>query len=201
MNILRLLQKLLMRWQRLRKNNVLPIIATGRTEPEVLAIREAAGITSNIVMNGAFIRIDGKEVFSDTLDQALCARMLEAVKTQGDELSYYNEKGYWATGHNKEMIEAYNYVRSPLPEIDPHRYEKDRINMLLVLGIANETFYKEQFPELTFYRNTPFSIDVVKNGTSKGTGVKTLVDLLNLQDVPTFGFGDGSNDFATIRSM
>ena len=66
-------------------------------------------------MNGAFIRIDGKEVFSDTLDKNLCARMLEAVRDHGDELSYYNENGYWATGHNDEMIEAYNYVRSPLP--------------------------------------------------------------------------------------
>ena len=185
---------------RLRQNDVLPIIATGRTETEVLAIREAAGITSNIVMNGAFIRIDGKEVFSDTLDKNLCARMLEAVRDPGDELSYYNENGYWATGHNDEMIEAYNYVRSPLPEIDPFRYEKDRINMMLVLGIANETFYKEQFPELTFYRNTPFSIDVVKSGTSKGTGIKTLVNLLNLKDVPTFGFGDGSNDFALLEA-
>ena len=30
--------------------------------------------------------------------------------------------------------------------------------MMLVLGIANETVYKEQFPELTFYRNTPFQL-------------------------------------------
>jgi Cof subfamily protein (haloacid dehalogenase superfamily) len=186
--------------QRLRKNDVLPIIATGRTETEVLAIREAAGITSNIVMNGAFIRIDGKEVFSDTLDKDLCARMMTAVRAHGDELSYYNENGFWATGHNDEMINAYKYVRSPLPEIDPLRYEKDRINMMLVLGIANETFYKEQFPELTFYRNTPFSIDVVKNGISKGTGIKKLVDLLDLKDVPTFGFGDGSNDFAMLEA-
>ncbi len=99
----------------LRKNEVLPIIATGRTEPEVTAIREAAGITSNIVMNGAFIRIDGKEVFSDTLEPELCARMYQAVKDNGDELCYYNEKGYWATGHTEEMVGAYNYVRSPSP--------------------------------------------------------------------------------------
>ncbi|MFB8528814.1 Cof-type HAD-IIB family hydrolase [Enterococcus casseliflavus] len=184
----------------LRKNQVLPIIATGRTEPEVTAIREAAGITSNIVMNGAFIRIDGKEVFSDTLEPELCARMFQAVKDNGDELCYYNEKGYWATGHTEEMIGAYNYVRSPLPEIDPLHYETDRTNMLLVLGVGNDAYYHERFPELTFYRNTPFSIDVVKAGTSKGTGVKTLVELLGLEDVPTFGFGDGSNDFALLEA-
>ncbi len=184
----------------LRKNDVLPIIATGRTEPEVHAIREAAGITSNIVMNGAFIRIDGKEVFSDTLSDDLCRKMYEAAKENGDELCYYNERGYRATGYTEEMIGAYNYVRSPLPEIDPLYFEQDRVNMLLVLGVGNDDYYHQRFPELTFYRNTPFSIDVVKKGTSKGTGVKRLIEILGLENVPTYGFGDGSNDFALLEA-
>lgn len=186
--------------QQLRKNNVLPIIATGRTESEIQTIKQASGITSNIVMNGAFIRIDGHEVYSDTLTKELCGKMYEAALDQGDQLSYYNETGYWCTGINQELHGAYDYVHSPLPAVQPLRYLNERVNMMLVLGVDNKTYYQTAFPELTFYQNTPFSIDVVKNGTSKGTGVKTLLERMDLQGIPTYAFGDGNNDFALLEA-
>lgn len=186
--------------QQLQKNHVLPVIATGRTEVEILDIRKTAGITANIVMNGAFIRADEKTVFSDTIDEKTCAEMAAAVKTNNDELAYYNETGYWSTGHNEALVDAYNYVCSPLPQIDPLFYQKSPVNMMLVLGIENDAYYQEQFSELTFYRNTPFSIDVVKKGTSKGTGVQVFLETMNLQHLPTYGFGDGSNDFALLEA-
>ncbi len=184
----------------LKNNHVLPIIATGRTETEIHHIRKAAGITSNIVMNGAFIRIDGEEVYNETIDSTISERMLHAVEQKQHALSFYNPTGYWSTGYNDNMHKAYNFIHSKMPTIDPLGYKEKDVNMLLILSQDGDEYYQELFPELTFYRNGPYSIDTVNKGTSKGKAVNTLQQLMNLEHVPTFGFGDGNNDFALLEA-
>lgn len=184
----------------LKENHVLPVIATGRTEIEIQKIMEDAGITSAVTMNGSYIRVDGKEIHSELFSEEECQRMYEHVRSQGHELSYYNHENIWCTGHNQIMIDAYNFIHSEVPPIEPFAFRENKINMLLILSQSGDEYYHEQFPELTFYRNGPYSIDTVKKGISKGAGVKRLKDELGLTNVPTFGFGDGPNDFALLEA-
>lgn len=184
----------------LKQNNVLPIIATGRTEVEIQQIRQAAGITSNIVMNGAFIRIDGKEVYNEKITTDISQRMIAATEKNKHALSFYNHSAYWATKHDDNTVRAYAHIHSQLPEINPTGYQTEDVNMLLVLAQEGDTYYHEQFPELTFYRNGPYSIDIVNKGTSKGSAVARLKQLMHVEKIPTFGFGDGNNDFALLEA-
>ena len=126
--------------------------------------------------------------------------MLEHVQIQGHQLSFYNHQHIWCTAHTQTMIDAYNFIHSNVPEINPQAYLDHPINMLLILSQSGDEYYHEQFPDLTFYRNGPYSIDTVKKGISKGAGVKRLKQELNLVDVPTFGFGDGPNDFSLLEA-
>ncbi len=182
------------------QNKVLPVIATGRTEAEIYEIRETAGITSNIVMNGAFIRVDGEIVYNETIDPKISERMINAVRDKKHSLSFYNPSNYWSTHHDDNTVNAYGHIKSRLPEINPLGYQDTDVNMLLVLSQDGDEDYHAAFPELTFYRNGPFSIDIVNRGTSKGTAIKRLQKIMNLEDVPTFGFGDGNNDFALLEA-
>ena len=74
--------------------------------------------------------------------------------------------------------------------------------MMLVLSQHgdDDEYYYERFPELTFYRNGPFSIDIVRKGVSKGSGVKNLFNTLGLTGIPTYAFGDGINDLALFEA-
>ncbi|MGM0124662.1 HAD superfamily hydrolase [Enterococcus sp. AZ194] len=184
----------------LKKNKVLPVIATGRTEIEIIGIKEQAGITSNIVMNGAFIRVDGEPVYSSYFTEEECQRMYELTEKQGDLLSYYNEEHIWCTGHNQTLVDSYNFIHSEVPPIHPLGFKEHPVKMLLVLCQSGDEVYHEAFPELTFYRNGPYSIDTVKKGISKGSGVAKLLEVMNLEGVPTYGFGDGPNDFALLEA-
>lgn len=185
---------------KLKENNVLPIIATGRSENELQAIKAATGITSNIVMNGSVIRIEDKIVYEETYDLAICERMIEAVHKNRQEVAFYNLNQIWASGHSADLDRAFQFIHSQTPPILPTNYQTDTVNMLLILGQTADEFYHEQFPELTFYRNTPYSIDVVYNGTSKGAAVKRFQELMGALDVPTYGFGDGPNDIPLLAA-
>lgn len=185
---------------RLKENRILPVIATGRTEIEITAIRQAAHIDSNIVMNGAFIRVAGKEIHSDLIDETSIERVYHSILEKGDQLSYYNEQNIWCTGHSEALVNAYNSIHSQVPPIEPEAFRNNPINMLLVLGTAHQDYYEATFPEFEFYRNTPFSMDTVKKGTNKGQGIKILKEKLGLPSIPTFGFGDGPNDLALLNA-
>lgn len=186
--------------RQLKNNGVLPIIATGRTETEIKHIMEAANIESNIVMNGSFIRVNGEPIHSELFTTETCRAVYEAVLEKGDQLSYYNDSNIWCTGYNDELINAYNFIHSTIPPIEPLAFENNSINMLLVLGKNNDGYYEERFPDLNFYRNTPYSIDTVKKTVSKGNAVKILKEKMGLPDIPTYGFGDGPNDLALLEA-
>ncbi len=131
-------------------------------------------ITSNIVMNGAFIRIDGKEVFPIPWTWTLRTDVPSSQRQWWWTVLLQWERllGDWTY---RGMIGAYNHVRSPLPEIDPLHYETDRTNMLLVLGVGNDAYYHERFPELTFIVIPPLFHRCRKIWHSKGTGIKPRI--------------------------
>jgi Cof subfamily protein (haloacid dehalogenase superfamily) len=183
---------------RLKQNNVLPIIATGRAEPQIQQIKAAAGITSDTVMNGAFIRLDNQVVYQEYIDKTICQRMIDAVHLKNQEVVFYNEKDIWASGSNRYLVEAFEFIHAFVPEVHPQKFQQSLVNMLLILGNTADHYYHEMFPELTFYRNSPFSIDVVHKGTSKGSAVKRIKEALQLSTIPTYGFGDGPNDIALL---
>lgn len=185
---------------RLRDNQILPVIATGRTEAEIPQILNDTKITSNIVMNGSFIRVNGDIIHREIIDKTTIEKMLQLTKENQQPLAFYNHSNYWATQHNDDLVNAYQYIHSQLPEINPNAYLEREVNMLLVLGQDKDETYHEAFPELTFYRNGPYSIDIVKKNVSKGQAVRKLIEILQLENVPTYGFGDGLNDLALLEA-
>ncbi|MCA5012924.1 MULTISPECIES: Cof-type HAD-IIB family hydrolase [unclassified Enterococcus] len=182
--------------QALKDNHVLPLIATGRTIVEIEHIMKDSGIDSAIVMNGQLIQVEGKNVYSNEFTPEEVAKMQKHVKQQGHEISYYNDRHIWCSGHNEIVSNAYAFIHSKPPMIDPFNTENKTVNMMLVLSEDGDEHYLEHFPEMTFYRNGPYSIDTVRKGVSKGSGVQNLFKSLDLPKVPTFAFGDGINDLA-----
>ncbi|MFC0232421.1 Cof-type HAD-IIB family hydrolase [Vagococcus entomophilus] len=180
----------------LRKNGVMPIIATGRTNCEIQDTLDKTGINSVISMNGQYVLFDGKEIYSSQLSPETCAKMLKLTQANGHDLGFYNANKIAVTQHNSLVKKTYNLIHSDLPEIQPDFYEKEPVNMLLVLSEDQTTdpIYFEAFPDLTFFRNGPYSIDTIAGDGSKGNGVRKLIENLGLEDVPTYAFGDGSND-------
>lgn len=184
----------------LKKNNILPVIATGRTLVEVEEIMKASGINSAIVMNGQFIQVDGEKIYSNEFTYDECMKMYEFAKSHGHELSFYNEKHIWCTAINQTVIDCYGFIHSDLPSTDMSLLGKEPVNMMLIVSKDGDNYYLDHFPELTFYRNGPYSIDVVRKNVSKGSGVKILLDSLGIANVPTFAFGDGLNDIALFEA-
>lgn len=184
----------------LKKNNVLPIIATGRNEREIQQIKQTANISSCVTMNGMLVKVEDTIVEANEIEPNDCKTMLDFARDLKDELAFHSTNQLFISGVNDYVRKSYDFFHLDLPPIHPTAYNEYITHMILVLSEGNDTIYQEAFPEYTFYRNGPFCIDVVNKGISKGTGVQSIKDYLQLQDIPTFAFGDGINDLDLLAA-
>lgn len=184
----------------LKKNNVLSIIATGRNEREIQQIKQTANISSCVTMNGMLVKVEDTIVEANEIDPNDCKTMLDFARDLKDELAFHSTNQLFISGVNDYVRKSYDFFHLDLPPIHPTAYNEYITHMILVLSEGNDVIYQEAFPEYTFYRNGPFCIDVVNKGISKGTGVQSIKDYLQLQDIPTFAFGDGINDLDLLAA-
>lgn len=187
--------------KKLKENNYAPIIATGRTLVEIQHILDKIDTQSIISMNGQHGIYNSRVIFNKSMDIDAIKRLKEKVISNGHELSFYNPSKITITGHSEVAKKNYEYLNGKLPPIDGEIYEKEPINMLLILTENGDEEYKREFPEFQFVRNTPYAIDVFEKNVSKGEGIKIFIEELNLKGIPTYAFGDGLNDLEMFETV
>lgn len=187
----------------LRANGYLPVIATGRSVEELDNVLEESGIQSVAMLNGMVVQVEGKIISSETINTQDIKATLELARSLGESIAYYTPEELILADLSEGLKQHFHYFHGPIPRIDDSYYLNHDVNMILVGGSNkdNDHFYKKAIPNLQFLRNSPFSIDVVKTGFNKGTGVKTIKEHLGLRDVPTYGFGDGGNDLDLLSAV
>lgn len=182
----------------LRKNGYLPVINTRRSPLEIVAAREATGIDTFVSLNGCYIEHRLQSVYQGKIETEIIQRVVALATKLGDQVAFYTTDQIKATAHSERLASAYNLIHTPIPAVVPDFYLHHDILMLLLLTADHDQDYHQQLPELTYYRNSPFSIDTVRRGNSKMHGIKTLMNNLNLNGLPTYAFGDGPNDIPML---
>ena len=187
----------------LQQNNVLPVICTGRSDVEIKEIKAQLGIDNSITLNGQRIVIDGRELYYHIMDHDLVQRFMEFTRAHNHQVAFYSADEIKLTDVDQTVIECYNIINIPLPEVEADFYKHKDVPMMLIFKNPDDVDddYRNAFPEFEFYRNGPKAMDIVAHGQSKGTGIRILREALNMDSVPTYAFGDGSNDFAMFEAV
>jgi Cof subfamily protein (haloacid dehalogenase superfamily) len=188
--------------KKLKKNNIIPIIATGRTPPEVVDLMSNTGIDSIIGMNGQAVIYEKEAIFTNNIDKNVIARLYQYSREEWNiPLSFYNYKTMRISENSLPAQKFFPSLKQQIPPVDDQIYLKEPIQMLLLLCEKGEEPYREVFPELTFIRNTFYCVDVFNKGGSKGNGINELLRTKGFYDVPTYAFGDGMNDFEMFLTV
>lgn len=182
--------------QQLKANDVLPVIATGRNIFEIKTVLQQTQINTLVSANGAFIALNGKPVDVTVIPKDVIKRLTSLVKSHDDAFATLNNQTDRINRMNANVKKVYHYINSPIPIIDPTFWQLYPVHMMLIIATnENDKDYTDQFKdELTFFRQTPYSIDVVGPGVSKKAGIKTLLSRPEFNGIPTYTFGDGNND-------
>ena len=185
--------------RKLKENDYLPVISTGRSPIEIDAATSATGIDTYITLNGAFVQSQDKVVYQNNIKPSLIEAVTAQAEKFGDSISMHSPDQTFLNRSTPFVEEFYHAVNLELPEVDPDFYNKTDVQMFLVVSDGDSERYQELFPSLKFYKTGPYSIDVVTDGVSKMSGIKHLLKGLDLEDKPVYAFGDGTNDLPMIE--
>lgn len=178
----------------------LPVIATGRDVWEIRQLLADTGIDTAVAGNGASILAHGKLIASQHIAGALVRAVSKQAASDGLAVAWYNENGATLSAVDTLVRRNYADVQQELPPVDPEYFERAQATRMLIFAAADAAGqdvrerYAKQFPQLQFYRDSPFDIDLIERRLSKASGLKTLLDKLQLGSWGTYAFGDGDND-------
>lgn len=180
----------------MKRKNIIPFVATGRSPIEIEHVLENSPIDSFITLNGQYIVYEGKEIYRSAIPKKLLNELKSATDKYDFPLSMYTHDKIRTTKDTQTMITAYKNIHTKPPEVDAAFHLKEEVLMALIINDdpSYDEDFRSKFPQLSFYRNTPYSVDTIIKNNSKATGIKELEKLLGLENVPTYAFGDGPND-------
>ncbi|MFC6171490.1 Cof-type HAD-IIB family hydrolase [Loigolactobacillus jiayinensis] len=181
----------------LKANNILPVIATGRSLFEITDTLQQAGIDSCVCADGSYIQVAGQPLKTEYLKTADITAITQYAQRDDLAISYYNPNGFVVSHENKLVRANYHELKERIT-VAPDAYLTTKVNMLFVFSQdtdKQDEVYREHFRDtFSFYRNNRRGLDVVKAGVSKRSGIEYLLNHTDLEDVPTYGFGDFYND-------
>ncbi|WP_208560653.1 Cof-type HAD-IIB family hydrolase [Marinilactibacillus kalidii] len=187
---------------KLKDNGGIPFIATGRSHLQVEHVLEETAIDSFISLNGHYIQFECQEIYEGIFDQDLLDRIQTEVEAQDITVAYYSKEGFKLTRKDENAVEAYRFIHTDAPEVDESYYEEKDILMVLLFtqNTSVDDVFLEKFPELSLYRNSPYSIDTILKENSKAMGIQKIVEKMGFEGVPTYAFGDGPNDIEMLKA-
>lgn len=184
----------------LKNNNVLPVISTGRNLFEIPNTMRKTGIDTVVSANGSYVIFEGQPVYKALLDQQVVKDFVEFAKSNNEATTVMNSTGARINFINDIVRSNYNFINSRMPNLGVDDFiEKQEVVMMLINTKGPDEKYVNRFKDaLTFFRNTPFSMDIVHKGSSKKKGIQELIANAKLQGIPTYAFGDGNNDIPML---
>lgn len=203
----------------LKRNNIEPVLATGRPPILMADIAEKLNIDSYIAMNGQYIVYKGKIVELTPLSMPLVDQLVDfanerddgVVLCTEDELIInsrvsLNPKSWYLNILKKlaffipKSLEMTIRKKAMKQKIKKSDYENKVIYMVnLNVNRVDEKAYRKKFDALHFTRASEHTMDAVNQGVSKAKGIEKLLEHLKVERENTIAFGDGLNDLEMIE--
>ncbi|WP_338753830.1 Cof-type HAD-IIB family hydrolase [Bacillus sp. FJAT-52991] len=186
----------------LQNKGIYTAIATGRAPFMFGDLRKELNIQSFISFNGQYVVFEDEVVYLNPLHIDPLRKLVVQAKEKQHPLVFMNELTMKSNHPEHAYIEtSFRSLNFPHPEPQPDFYEQNELyQTLLFCSEEDEMEYREQFPEFTFIRWHPYSLDILPIGGSKAVGIKKMLERLPFKLEDVYAFGDGLNDIEMLQA-
>ncbi|WP_099974542.1 Cof-type HAD-IIB family hydrolase [Lactobacillus terrae] len=185
----------------LRANNYLPVISTGRSFDEAQDAAKPTGIDTLVTLNGAYVKHQDDVIYKSVMDTDVVSHVIDKVDELDDFVGLHSATDTRLIKSSDTATSFYNMVNIKMPKIDSDFHLNNEIPMMIIISEDDIDRYSEFFDALNFYKTGKYSIDVVNKNVTKMTGIQHILKTLDLEDKPTYAFGDGANDIPMLSSV
>lgn len=189
----------------LGKKGYLSVIASGRSPKEIVSLTSGTNINSYISLNGQYVVYEGRVIGDYQIPFSIATRLLEEAEKLGHPVASYTPSEYRINFLDDTTKKLYLLDNAPLPVIDKQFPFKNQINLLYLFSenLKHDCILQKIFEkELTFFRDSKYSVTIVTKGRSKQSGILDIYSIL--KSIPlekTYAFGDGNNDISMFNAV
>ena len=180
------------------------VFATGRHHVDVASIRRTVGIPAYMITsNGARVHDQNdQEMHSQNVPEDLVQPVIDTIKTDPEILIHMYQNDDWLLNKDDEQLRDFHEEFSYLL-YDQNNAPTNGIAKIFFTHPAQdhehlvtfETKLREQFGDrLNIAFSTPWCLEVMSAGVSKGDALKAVAESIGLTLENTIAFGDGMND-------
>lgn len=210
----------------LKKQGILVGLATGRGPQFLLSYMASLGIDVAIAYNGQYILSREEVLYANPLSLQELQDLLTYAKKHHQDLSLGGATGVlgsqlmavgtgsWAYAIARLIPKSWaGFVNFLLNRIlrtfrpqnfdQLHSYlHQQPIYQVMLLATELETLLlQKHFPNLRFTRSSPYSADVISQGTSKLEGIHKLGEIYQFHPQQVMAFGDSANDLEMLEGV
>ena len=180
------------------------VFATGRHHVDVASIRRTVGIPAYMITsNGARVHDQNdQEMYSQNVPEDLVQPVIDTIKTDPEILIHMYQNDDWLLNKDDEQLRDFHEEFS-YKLYDQNNAPTNGIAKIFFTHPARdhehlvtfETKLREQFGDrLNIAFSTPWCLEVMSAGVSKGDALKAVAESIGLTLENTVAFGDGMND-------
>ncbi|WP_368645854.1 Cof-type HAD-IIB family hydrolase [Alkalibacterium putridalgicola] len=204
--------------QKLKENNVMPVISTGRAPLLIEEVRRELGIDSYIAMNGQLVVHEGEVVYHNPIEQETVDQLIDRAVDKNDGIILCGAKDIFSNsivslakrssvltllkGLVKLVpgsIQLSFFSRLIKKPPKPEDYEGKPIYQVIIeTSQEEEEQYREAFGMLNFARSNHYTVDVISKGISKATGIEHYLNHVGVDLKDTYAIGDSPNDLEML---
>lgn len=205
--------------QKLKDNNILPVISSGRPPTMMKEVAKELGVHTSISMNGQYVTYKDEVIHKNPIPLEAVDRLAMFAKKHNQGIAFCGSEKI--TGNSMLMLANNGIVKRLRPHfarlapkvavkmvnqrviprpIRPSDYN-DRAIYQCILSV-DESFdelYQGAFPEFTYTRSNPYSVDAITRGSSKAKGMQIVLEHSGLSNEEAVAFGDGLNDIEMLQ--
>ncbi|MCH4163727.1 MAG: Cof-type HAD-IIB family hydrolase [Lentilactobacillus diolivorans] len=184
--------------QKLKHENVLPVIATGRSYYEVHDLLKMLDLHTFILANGCYIVHDDQVIQNYHFPINRIKEVLTLADQNDDVVGYFNQQGFAISGMNPVTRGHVDRMRLTHVPINHDFFIQQPVNFLnLFIMNTREEIYQTAFKnQLSILRYAPDAVDVMPIEISKAQGIQKIKKLVGHSNIETFAFGDQNNDLS-----
>ena len=201
MNKKQISEKMLETLERLKKNNVIICMATGRTPMTLPDFKDIFDVF--LTFNGSYCFNRQQTIFTNPLDTKDVQKIIKNATLIHRPVSVATKERLGANGRDKDLIDYYALANLEV-DVDENfeSLVKDEIFQIMMGGRKDE--YAQIMEGVEHARITAWwdrAVDIIPADGGKGKGIEKVLEFYHIRREDAVAFGDGNNDIEMLQTI
>lgn len=191
--------------QEVKAKGNLIFIATGR--PLAFLTKEVMdiGFSGYILANGAVIMVDEQVVKNTPLNQIKLKKILDELDKKNIEYILQTKSKSYMKNDAINLINFYNYCGVDFDMIENDFILDEIIDEVVKVEMLPTTNENIDFcqsledDDFNLMGHPPYTFELYARDVSKATGIKEMLEIMEIDLQHTYAFGDGKNDIEMLQ--